>query len=928
MALTAPSTQAWREVLALFDRWAEADEAAREAELARIQAEHPTLYPKLLAMIEADRAAEARDFLAHAASLPADAPDPSHVSSHAVGTRLGAWELREPIGAGGMGQVWLATRGDGLYSGRAAIKLLHATRLDAQAQARFAREGEFLARLSHPHIAQLLDAGLAPDGTRYLVLEYVPGERIDHWCDARRLGIEARLRLFLQVCEAVAYAHSHLVVHRDLKPANILVTGEGHVKLLDFGVAKLLAGDDATELTELTRAAPAGLTPEYAAPEQIEGQPITTATDVYALGVVLFGLLSGARPYASTSRGVAALARAIVEEPPRSLTAALRESPDAPTSRNASLAALQQALRGDLETIVARALKKSPTERYATVQELRDDLQRHLAHQPVSAQPDTFGYRARKFAQRNRVQVVALAAVMLSLVLGIAATAWQWRSAVQEAERTQAVIKVLTDIFTDLTPDETGKAQVPVLDLLRKGWREAKEGLQNDPAVRGEVARPLGLMLQASGDMNTAMEALEASRAHLVASGQTSSAHYLQVMQSLAYMKSRVGRTEEAKTLLAELIATAQRTGRASSVEAINGQIELGEIARREGRLADAKDQLDTAAALAARHLGAGHTSHILALQEHAAVLRELGQWEQARAVLASSIEAARQAKPIERLLIRYDLALVELELGRFRPAAGLLEPLVEDLRKFYGDGDTYTIYGMTSLAIAQFHSGEHRSADATLNSALALAGQSPEPNVRQIVQTVAARHALRRDQCAKAEPLLRENLAHFEAGGDTQRPFAERNRMLLGECELRRGNARAALAALETTLRHQEAIYGARHADLWPTLLLRAVALDAQQGPAHAVPTYELAAGMALELLPAGHPDRARVAVMRDQARWRAQPSLQTRQALADAVRVYGKALSDRPDAPTFSVLSSKLLEQGPTAQHFTPLLLAMLVY
>lgn len=921
MPQQATSTAAWREVLALFDRWAAVEPAQRAAELQRVQAEQPTLYPRLLAMITADHAAEAQDFLGDDASpVPAEA-------QHA-GLRLGAWELREPIGHGGMGQVWLATRSDGLYSGRAAVKLLHAAGRGAQAQARFAREGEFLARLSHPNIAQLLDAGLLPDGTRYLVLEYVAGERIDHWCDARKLPIGERLRLFMQVCEAVAYAHAHLVVHRDLKPANILVSDDGHVKLLDFGVAKLLVDDDAgQELTELTRAGAAGLTPEYAAPEQIEGQPITTATDVYALGVVLFGLLSGSRPYANTSRGVAAMARAIVEEPPRSLTAALRESPDAVVSRGTSLASLQQALRGDLETIVAKALKKSPGERYATVQELREDLQRHLDHQPVSAQPDTFRYRARKFAQRNRVQVLALTGVMLSLVLGITTTAWQWRTAAQEADRTRAVIKVLTDIFTDLTPDETGQAQVPVLDLLRKGWREAKEGLQNDPALRGEVARPLGLMLQSSGDMTAAMEALGVSRAHLIASGQTLTGQYLQVLQSLAYMKSRVGETEEAKKLLAELISTAQQMGRSSAVEAVNGQIELGEIERREGRLPEARDQLAKAAALAAR-LGPEHPSHVLALQEQAAVFRELGQWQDAKRTLASVVDATRRAKPIDGLIARYDMALAELELGQYRAAANQLQPLVNELRKFYGDGDTYTIYGLTSLAIARFHSGEHDKADAALASAQVLAAQSSEPNVRQIVQTVAARHALRRGRCSQAEPLLRENLAHFESGESTSRPFAERNRMLLAECALRSGRTSTARDLLEQTLQRQKSIYGERHADLWPTLLLQAIALDVQHGPSTALAGYDAALGMALDLLPPDHPDRAKVQVMRDQAKWRAHPTSQSHQALAASLLGFEKALGERSDAKALSVLSGELLEKGPTARLSPSPLLALMAY
>lgn len=214
--------------------------------------------------------------------------------------RLGPWELREVIGVGGMGEVWSATRGDGMYEGRAAVKLLRLAHDRSDIAdlliARFAREGELLARLTHPHIAQLLDAGVTAEDTRYLVLEFVQGQRIDHWCDARRLSVKARLRLLLQVCEAVAFAHANLIVHRDLKPANILVTDAAQVKLLDFGVAKLLA--EAPGAEELTRIGAAGMTPEYAAPQQINGEAVTVATDVYALGVLMHVLLSGRRPTA------------------------------------------------------------------------------------------------------------------------------------------------------------------------------------------------------------------------------------------------------------------------------------------------------------------------------------------------------------------------------------------------------------------------------------------------------------------------------------------------------------------------------------------------------------------------------------------------------------------------------------------------------
>jgi len=916
------STAAWREVLGLFDRWAAAEPARREAELQRVQAEHPTLFPRLLAMIHADQAAEARDFLGDDASpVPAEA-------QHA-GLRLGAWELRQPIGQGGMGQVWLATRSDGLYSGRSAVKLLHAGGMGQQAQARFAREGEFLARLSHPHIAQLLDAGLMPDGTRYLVLEFVPGERIDHWCDARKLGIAARLRLFMQVCDAVAFAHAHLVVHRDLKPANILVSDDGHVKLLDFGVAKLLVDDnDADKLTELTRAGAAGLTPEYAAPEQIEGQAITTATDVYALGVVLFGLLSGARPYTSTSRGMAAMARAIVEEPPRSLVTAMRESPDAVFARGSSSAVLEQALRGDLETIVAKALKKSPQERYATVQELRDDLQRHLAHEPVSAQPDTFRYRTAKFAQRNRTQALAMAALLFTLVGGIAATTWQWRTATQEAERTRSVVKVLTDIFTDLTPSETGKAQVPVVDLLKRGWRQAEQSFKNDPELKAAVARPLGLMLKSSGEMVEAVAALSISHVHLRELGKTHTQEFLEVTQELGYAHWRLGRYEEAKALFREVIAVAHGMPGARTVQPVQAQILLGRISRLEGQLALAHEQLKRAADQALDLFGRAHPSRVLALQELADVTREQGQWEETARLLREVASVIQSTTPADAHAARLNAATFEVELGHYVRAAKELTQLANDMSQLYGPTDTYTIYTLTWLSIALFQSGEFKRADLAIAQAHESAKTSEEPDVRQEVQIVLARQALRQGRCNDVVPLLRESLAYFERAGAGHRPFAERARTLLGECALRQGGTSVALKLLTLARDHQSALYGGPHLDLWPTLVLRGMAVDALSGPEAARADYAQAVSIAHALLPPNHPDRLRVQVFLDEATHRLKPSANTRETLERSLSGYKNLLADRADAASFNVLSSKLLDPGPTAKLVLQYQTALLTY
>lgn len=915
----------------MFDRWATADPSQRDAELDRVRLSQPSCYPRLLAMIEADRVAGERNFLsAGTRPLLVDMTDNEPDLSR-TGMRLGAWVLTELIGSGGMGQVWLATRSDGLYQGHAAVKLLHSTRSGSVAQARFAREGQFLARLTHPHIAKLLDAGVAEDGTRYLVLEHIQGERIDNWCDARCLDLRARLRLFMQVCEPVAYAHAHLVVHRDLKPANILVTQDGHVKLLDFGVAKLLNDDAAgVEPADLTQAGPAGLTPEYAAPEQISGDAITTATDVYALGVVLFGLLCGARPYRMGAQGVATWSHLIADEPARSLTAALLDGDPARVAqqRGLSVARLKQALRGDLATIVAKALKKAPAERYASVGELRDDLQRLLNRQPVRAQPDSWAYRAKRFVQRNRVQMFALAVVMLTLLAGIVATTWQWRVAVQESARTHAVVKVLTDVFTGLSPDASGSAQVPVIDLLRRGWTQAQATLHADPALQAEVGKPLGLMLLSSGDMTAAAAALGLSREHLRRSGRVRSRDYLRVTLELGYIASRLGHNDEARQHFREVIDVGQALGDAGADEPVLAHVRLGSVARSEGHLAQAQQWLQTAVDQAVRQFGTQHDSYRLALSELADVMKEQGRWLEARDLYATLHADNLDQRSAQAARDRYSLAQLEVELGRYGPAKLLFFELIPRLVELWGEGDTYTIYARVWQAVALHHLGEYAASEQAMAQARQAAVASGEPDVHHVAQVIWARHLLRRGDLNRAEPLLRESLRYFQAAGVPYRATTARAMGLLGECQLRRGDVPGALLSLERALAEQRAVYGERHADMWSVLMMHAIALDLQRGVEQAWPEYERALVMAAAMLPTAHPDRDRAHLLVAQAAWRLVPSDANRRALQERTSAYAMALQGRSDLAGISVYTHRLLARSNGAMLVLQDILPLFIY
>jgi eukaryotic-like serine/threonine-protein kinase len=453
----------WRAVSPYLDQAAELPRDARAAWLASLRQKDPGLAGDVETLLRDYEAVYEAGFLDEAIGPSADDGPPGSAgaalmrtasmrTASLAGQTLGAYTLVSPIGQGGMGAVWLAARSDGRYEGHAAVKLLNPSLMgplgqQRAGQERFTREGTILARLRHPSIAQLIDAGVSSFGQPYLVLEYVEGQPIDRYCDDRALGVDARVRLFLEVVTAVAYAHAKLIVHRDIKPSNVLVRTDDsldvpRVKLLDFGVAKLLESDAVSAADPaMTLDSGWALTPAFAAPEQLTGQPVTTATDVYSLGVLLYLLLSGQHPAGAGLRSPADLIASVVDTDAPRLSATVTDTKthdDAAlaahaASRNSTPDRLRHALQGDLETIVAKALKKTPDERYATVAALADDLRRVLEQRPISARPDTLRYRAEKFVRRHRIPVALAALAVTALGAGLVGTVTQARRATRQA---------------------------------------------------------------------------------------------------------------------------------------------------------------------------------------------------------------------------------------------------------------------------------------------------------------------------------------------------------------------------------------------------------------------------------------------------------------------------------------------------------------
>ena len=404
----------WEVLSPLIDELLDADAEECAARLAEIRGRDPGLAEQLAGLLAREATMDRQAFLSGSFLSAAVPIEPVSLA----GTRIGAYTLESSLGAGGMGTVWLAHRSDGRFDGKVAIKFLQLALLARVGAERFWREGKLLARLAHPNIARLLDAGITESGQPYLILEYVDGQPIDRWCDARALDVRSIVLLFLDILGAVAHAHSKLVLHLDLKPSNILVTADGRVKLLDFGVAKLLEDE-----TGSSRQTVAWFTPAYAAPEQVQGGEMTTATDVYNLGVVLYELLTRTRPRQARRPASSAAPEASIRNHER------------PPASSLAPGGIGRQLRGDLDAILHQALKEQPGERYPTVSAFADDLRRHLDGHPIQARPDRIAYRLAKLAVRHKLAVFACVAVCIAVFAGSTAALWQAHIASMERDR-------------------------------------------------------------------------------------------------------------------------------------------------------------------------------------------------------------------------------------------------------------------------------------------------------------------------------------------------------------------------------------------------------------------------------------------------------------------------------------------------------------
>jgi serine/threonine-protein kinase len=688
---------------------------ARGGALAEVAAEDPELARDVRHLLAAD-AAGTVSLLDRPASALFEPATPAVGGAELRGDR--GYRLLAEIGRGGMGSVWLAERADGEYRQRVAIKLVHGgPGALHQLLARFRTERQILASLDHPHVARLLDGGTTAGGVPFLVMEYVEGERIDDYCERLALDTEARLRLVLKVCDAVSAAHQRLVVHRDLKPANILVTAAGDPKLLDFGIAKLLEPGAAGVTVAETATGVSPLTPRYASPEQVRGEPITTASDVYSLGVVLYELLAGRPPYREESLAPHLLPRAICEEEPTPPSTGPRST----ASTSAETATVRRELRidRDLDAIVLKALRKEAGSRYASVRALAEDIERFLDGRPVGAHRGSAFYRAGKFVRRHRLAVAAAGLVALLLAGWSLSLDRQLERTRSERDKAEQVSRFLVDLFESADPEETRGERLTVREVLDRGAQRIESELGGRAEVRVPLQRAIGNVYESLGLLEPAERQLTAAvgAARGLPGGELSES-----LEALAMLRQTQARYDEAERLYREALdLELGRSGRRSE-EVASLLSNLGSLKEERSDYAGA-EQLLREAIEVRRSLGAAVDPGLLAqsLNNLAFLLHQQAKWTEAEALYRESLDLRRAsgAGPLAEARVLGNLALLADDRGDYAAAAPIYREALALQEAAVGEEHLDVAVTVNNLASVVYRTGDYAEAERLFRRSL-----------------------------------------------------------------------------------------------------------------------------------------------------------------------------------------------------------------
>ncbi len=772
----------WDRLQDLFSRAVDLPDNEREAFVTRETGGDTELRNELLELLACDTGRSTGP-LTHALGAAIDGATRDRRKA-LVGRVVGNYKLASILGHGGTGTVYLGERADRQYSAQVAVKIVDNAAVHGDLGLRFRAERQILASLNHANIARLLDAGETEDGQPYLVMEYVHGEPVDRYCDRQQLDIRARLQLFLEICNAVQYAHQNLIVHRDLKPANILVTGEGAPKLLDFGIAKLLDTGDAAAMLALTRMNDRLLTPEYASPEQILGRQVTTASDVYALGVVLYELLTGLRPYTvPSSASQLELERSIcISDPQRPSTAIRKAMEHTPAEGESTIAAialarsivpdrLHKRLLGDIDAIVMRALRKEPQHRYGSVEQLAADVRRYLSREPVVARQGNWLYYSQRFVRRHAFGVSAGAFFILVIIAFAIAMSMQNQriaaerdKAASESESAQAVSAFMLDVFSAADPFRAQGREVTAKQLLEQSGRQVRGDKGMRPEVRARLLASIGRAFRRSGDAERSLSYLEDAvhlRRQMPEGGGLAAA---EDMSELAITLNSLGDRESAGRVLKEAMTLCERIGKQHTATYATLLTNRGRVEFHSGDVARSRQSFEQSLALNRQVRGPND-------QEVAVVLLDLSLVFMWMDDIPAVERVTRQAVDIFRLTapnLHPDRVLAETRLGEallmqnhINEASAMFESSLDKQRVLFGNNSRQVAEVLDSLAQIRRAQGQLGEAEQFAAEALSsmVSAMGAEHGYTPYFRTAYASALMRRGKYTEAERELRHSL-------------------------------------------------------------------------------------------------------------------------------------------------------------------------
>jgi serine/threonine protein kinase len=818
----------WQQIQSLFEQLADAGTVERGARLDEACGGDMELHASVLSLLESDQRRE--DPLLHAIGEAAESLLEDH-QDRLIGTRIGPYRVVSILGHGGMSTVYRGERDDSQYQQTVAIKVLQHASLHPRLRSRLHSERHILATLDHPSIARLIDSGDLEDGTPYLVMEHVDGESIDTYCDSRTLFIRERLELFIQVCAAVQYAHRNLVVHRDIKASNIFVTDEGAPKLLDFGIAKLLAPESLSHTLPVTRLQERILTPENAAPEQVLGRPITTATDIYSLGVLLYQLLTGRSPYRLLSYSQLQLERAICMDDPvrpsQMVISRLSGEKDADRSRisdrrGLSPQRLRARLSGDLDAVIAMAMRKEPDRRYPSVEALADDLSRHLLGQPVRARQGDWRYNTAKFLRRYALAVAGVAVVFLGLALFAGVMLWENHrielardATAQERDRAQQVSAFLVDVFSQADPFKAQGREPTAKDLLDRGAEKIKVNVSLQPEVRAQLLESIGLAYRRQGLSERAIPLFEQVVAIRRQERPPDNGHVAVALANLASALTDAGNLVSAEAYLQQAVALSESGGEPRAVETADILVQFGNFAlQAKSDPARASGLYGKALAIYRGAIGNQNLQVAAALNGLATAAVWMSDYPLAEHYQREALgifEATVSRNYPDNAVALATLGYILTQREKYPEAEQDLNEALQIERSVFGVDNQRTAAIESDLGILYDREGDTVRAVAATQSALKITRDrlgASHYMVGYYLDALASLY-LKTNDLATAESDARQALAVYAQALPARHLFVASTHHLLGEILLRRGPLTAAETELRTALEMNVSLAG-----------------------------------------------------------------------------------------------------------------------